>query len=136
MTFFSEQNVEGANYAEDNGVLSEVAGEVWILFDNEIIIQIKTKLTNKKLNKQNQADVDKRLPTKEDIFGRQVTALTLQYQEDNEKILSQLEDNKVRADSLISVFSQTFTGQTGTQTAGSDSCQEIEKSKEVLRKGF
>ena len=42
------------------------------------------------------------------IFGRQVTALTRQYQEDNEKILSQLEENKVRADTVIAVFSKTF----------------------------
>ena len=46
------------------------------------------------------------MPTKEDIYGPQVTALTLQYQEDNEKILHQLEDNKVGADTLISVFSK------------------------------
>ena len=78
------------------------------------------------------------MPTKEDVFGPQVTALTLQYQEDNEKILHQLEDNKVGADILISVFSKHFylEGQTGTQAAGSDSSQETEKSKEVLREGF
>ena len=85
-----------------------------------------------------QTDVDKKLPTKEDIFGPQVTALTLQYQEDNEKILTQLEDNKVGADTLISVFIQHFNveGQTRKQAAGSDSSQETKKSKEVLREGF
>ena len=54
LTFFSEENVEGANSTE-----------------------YKTTI---------QADVGKKLPRKEDIFGPQVTALTLQYQEDNEKM--------------------------------------------------
>ena len=78
------------------------------------------------------------MPTKEDIFGPQVTALTLQYQEDNEKMLNQLEDNKVGADTLISVFSKHLNveGQTRTQAEGSDSSQETKKSKEVLREGF
>ena len=77
------------------------------------------------------------MPTKEDIFG-QVTALTRQFQEDNEKILNQMEDNKVRADTLIAVLAKYFNiaGQTGIQAPGSDCSQETKKSKEVLREGF
>ena len=49
-----------------------------------------------------------------------------------------MEDNKVRADTLIAVLAKYFNiaGQTGIQAAGSDCSQETKKSKEVLREGF
>ena len=47
-----------------------------------------------------QKDADRNLPKKEDVFG-QATALAMKYQEENEKILQQLEDKKVRSKRLI-----------------------------------
>ena len=42
-----------------------------------------------------QNDVDRNLPKKEDVFG-QATALAMEYQEENERILQQVEDKKVK----------------------------------------
>ena len=52
--------------------------------------------------------IDPDLPTKDDVFGK-ATALTLQYQEENEKMLKQLEDKKVLSLNLILFLSAKST---------------------------
>ena len=51
------------------------------------------------------------LPNKEDVFGK-ASALTMKYQEENERIVQQLEENKVESSTIILYISNLQICQT------------------------
>ena len=94
LSLFSEESLEQENHGDfviEKVRMPTLSGS----FDTSVS---KICLT---LIWQNDAGVD--LPTKEDVFGK-ASALTMKYQEENERIVQQLEENKVGRSPIIFYF--------------------------------